>query len=193
MEYAGLSWSELAERSGISPTTIRRIVSTSEPRGFKSREEWEAIADACDVPRVFMELGFAPLEKPVSDTDRRVMEIERRLDEVIGAGARQGYTPAEMAARFAETGDAVEQLIARMDELQEQVRAATGPEARRDLLQEMIATTRAGKSAIAALLDEYAEQEILPAAGTRDEADANPESAPPLPEETPDVARRRAR
>lgn len=58
MEYRGLSWRELARRSGLSPDTVRRIVSPSSPRGFYSSDERDAIADACEVPRWFLERGF---------------------------------------------------------------------------------------------------------------------------------------
>jgi transcriptional regulator with XRE-family HTH domain len=107
MEYAGLGWRDLAKRSGLSPDTVRRIVSRTSPRGFKNSDEWNAIAQACDVPISFLERGFdAPQQAGGDDTDvvAQVRELravvaelaadnlrhERELRELRGRGHRPG-------------------------------------------------------------------------------------------------------
>jgi hypothetical protein len=68
----------------ISQATMARIISPTNPRGASVEELW-AIADACGVPRSFMEEGFAPLERPVSDVERRLYELEERLETRLAA------------------------------------------------------------------------------------------------------------
>lgn len=55
--YSGLDHEEVAERTYIHAGTIRRIASRTKPRPATIEELW-AIADACNVPRAFMEHGF---------------------------------------------------------------------------------------------------------------------------------------
>jgi hypothetical protein len=65
----------------ISQSTMSRIVSPTNPRGASVEELWE-IADACGVPRAFMEEGFA---LPVAtDLERRVDALERASDPTAG-------------------------------------------------------------------------------------------------------------
>lgn len=58
--YASKEYKDIAAATGIGESTILRIASPSKPRGAKLEELW-LIADACGVPRAFMEEGFAPL------------------------------------------------------------------------------------------------------------------------------------
>ena len=62
LAYANLSHEETALRTGLSVPTLRRIVSASSPRGAGIEELW-AIADACGVPRGFIEDGFEPFRQ----------------------------------------------------------------------------------------------------------------------------------
>lgn len=58
--YSGLEHEEVAQRSGLSVSVIRRITSKSHPRDG-TLERLVAIAEACDgIPRWFMEHGWHP-------------------------------------------------------------------------------------------------------------------------------------
>lgn len=85
--YAGLEDKEVAEATHIRPGTLRNILSRTRPSGG-TPERLAAIASACKVPASFMEVGFAPLERPMEDVERRVYELERDLDERLAAVER---------------------------------------------------------------------------------------------------------
>lgn len=82
MEYAGLKWTDLADRTGISRDIIRRIVSLTSPRGFKNSDECEAIARACKVPTWFLAEGFAG--QAVGRADDDLAESIRSLRVAVG-------------------------------------------------------------------------------------------------------------
>lgn len=71
--YAGYDRAVLEKRSGIGRATLQRMGSPGNPR-TAGLEERQRIADACNVPRVFMEEGFAALH----DSDR-FSELEERV------------------------------------------------------------------------------------------------------------------
>lgn len=73
LAYAGLEQTDVIERAGISSATLARIVSKTKPRGASIEELWQ-IADACQIPRRFMEDGFEPLRD--ESLERRLAEIE---------------------------------------------------------------------------------------------------------------------
>jgi hypothetical protein len=62
----------------VTQATMARIISPTNPRGAASIDELWEIADACGVPRSFMEEGFS---ESVS-ADERVEELERDLGAV---------------------------------------------------------------------------------------------------------------
>jgi hypothetical protein len=68
----------LASSSGTNEKTLRGYLRKANPNAPTLRQA-EAIADACGVPATFMQVGFAPLEQPITDLERRVYEIENRV------------------------------------------------------------------------------------------------------------------
>lgn len=72
LAYAAINVRDSTKRVGIHSSTMTRIVSPSNPRGASLEELW-AIADACKVPRSFMERGFEALDEA---------ETAARLDQV---------------------------------------------------------------------------------------------------------------
>jgi transcriptional regulator with XRE-family HTH domain len=58
--YAGLEHSDVEKATGLDVAMIRRITSKASPRDGRVERLW-AIADACGVPRSFMERGFDAL------------------------------------------------------------------------------------------------------------------------------------
>lgn len=88
--YAGLKQPELAKALGVSVETVSRL---ENGRTTIGSDTLERVGCVCQVPPAFMEAGFAPLERPISDMEARVYNLERRLDalsaddrDVTGAG-----------------------------------------------------------------------------------------------------------
>jgi hypothetical protein len=77
--YAGFKERDVTERTSITPATLRRIVSLTDPRGATIEQLWE-IAEACSVPRDFMEHGFSQ-----PDGERSIEERIATLEEIIKA------------------------------------------------------------------------------------------------------------
>lgn len=71
LAYGGFEYREAAAETGLSYDTIKRLAAKKNPRGASTDELW-AIADACGVPRAFMEHGFA--------TDKDGRTVEERLE-----------------------------------------------------------------------------------------------------------------
>ena len=83
-----------------------------EPTGAKSMDELYAIADACGVPRTFMETGFEMPER--RDTDPRVDRLERRVDQLAEIVEDRLASLAEQAlARAAESAEQAGRQAAR--------------------------------------------------------------------------------
>lgn len=80
--YAGKDLDHLEVETGIKKGTLRNIISRTRPQGAKL-ERLYAIADACDVPRSFMDDGFA---QPVN-----VEELNARLAK-LEAASRSGVS-----------------------------------------------------------------------------------------------------
>lgn len=74
--YKGLKQPELAKMLGISVETLSRMENgaTTVPD-----ERVVQIAKACEVPLVFMQVGFAPLDRPMTDIEARVHNLETDL------------------------------------------------------------------------------------------------------------------
>lgn len=82
LAYANIKLTDKGEPvsvGAISQPTMARIISPTNPRGVKSLEELWAIADACGVPRAFMEEGFS---EPAAADDSRVAGLERKMEAV---------------------------------------------------------------------------------------------------------------
>jgi transcriptional regulator with XRE-family HTH domain len=106
--YSGLEQVEIIERTGMRMPTLRRIVARADPRAA-SLEELYAIADACGVPRVFMEEGFAPLVASATALEQRVDELARQLSAVLDERqdllAQMAQMAGEAVARALESGE----------------------------------------------------------------------------------------
>jgi transcriptional regulator with XRE-family HTH domain len=92
--YSGLSQEELAEAAGLKEGTIRGYLSKSRPN-TPGPADLAAIADACGVPRSFMEEGFG-----ASDPEL----VERVAGLELGAAALLQLVEAaldEIEAHFA--------------------------------------------------------------------------------------------
>jgi hypothetical protein len=106
--YSGLEQGEVIERTGIRLPTLRRIVARTDPRAA-SLEELYAIADACGVPRLFMEEGFGPMATRSPSLEDRISELDRRLTAVLDERQELLTQMAELAgeavARALESGE----------------------------------------------------------------------------------------
>lgn len=91
--YAGLEHADVADVTGMSLSMVRRITSKTTPRDATIERLW-AIADACSVPRGFMEHGWAPFSTGASIDELR--EGQRSLE------ARLATLEAEALARTDE-------------------------------------------------------------------------------------------
>lgn len=76
--YSGLTHDQVANATGIKLGTIRNITSITRPSGGHP-ENLLRIAHACGVPALFMEVGFTPLEREITDTEQFVLQEVRRL------------------------------------------------------------------------------------------------------------------
>lgn len=84
--YAGLKQGVLADLSGVSFDTLRRI---EQEKRAPVLDDLRAIGDACGVPRVFMEQGWAAMSGPTSEeVNQRFAELERMISQ-IGAGRQE--------------------------------------------------------------------------------------------------------
>jgi len=91
--YADLSPADLAARLHVSRDVVWRMEAG---RRLPDADERDAIAQACGVPVAFLESGFAGIEDPITDTDRRVLELEARVDERLAAiEAKLGLTETD--------------------------------------------------------------------------------------------------
>lgn len=86
----------------ITQATMARIISPTSPRGANSIEELWEIAEACGIPRSFMEEGFSA---PASG-DGRVGDLEMQMAAV---GRAVELMAAELEGRFASQ---IEQRVA---------------------------------------------------------------------------------
>lgn len=60
--YSGLSREDVAERSGLALALLSNITSRTRPSGG-TLDRLFLVADACGVPRSFMERGWGAVEK----------------------------------------------------------------------------------------------------------------------------------
>jgi transcriptional regulator with XRE-family HTH domain len=88
--YAGLNHAEVEKRTGLDVAMIRRITAKKNPRDARIERLW-AIADACDVPRGFMERGFEALAEAelAEKVEQMALDLEalRQRVEVLGGQA----------------------------------------------------------------------------------------------------------
>jgi hypothetical protein len=129
----------------ISHANMTRIVSATTPRGA-GIEELEQIAAACGVPLQFLEVGFAPLERPITDVEMRLRQLEAELDQrfaglelLRGAlrypdllkrmldGETDAYEQLVAAAKEPAAGDDPEPASAAVRRLRDQARTDAAP------------------------------------------------------------------
>lgn len=79
--YAGLKQPELADALGVSVETLSRM---ENGRTTVSESTRYSIAEICGVPDAFMDVGFGPLRRPVSDLEQRVLEFEDLFEQRLG-------------------------------------------------------------------------------------------------------------
>jgi transcriptional regulator with XRE-family HTH domain len=77
--FSGLSQADLAQRAGINSGTLRGYLRKANPNA-PELEDAKAIADACGVPRSFMEEGFG---EPPAGLAAQLQEMQTRLDAVV--------------------------------------------------------------------------------------------------------------
>lgn len=81
LAYANIEVKDSKDRIGIPYSTMTRIVSPKNPRGARTVEELWAIADACGVPRAFMERGFEVVVE--AEEAARVNGAANDLEDVL--------------------------------------------------------------------------------------------------------------
>lgn len=90
MAYAGLDAKEVAQLTNIGKATLDRITSRTNPQSGTIDRLW-IIADACQVPRSFMEHGFAAFSPSAEgQPEERLVALEaqvRLLARRVGTGA----------------------------------------------------------------------------------------------------------
>lgn len=79
--YADLERPELGQRLSFSKESITRI-ENGEKAISDDPELRRRLAEACGLPPLFMEVGFAPLEQPITEVERRIYQLEARLGVV---------------------------------------------------------------------------------------------------------------
>lgn len=103
--YAGLEHSDVSARTGLSISLIRRIVAKKDPRDGGIERLW-AIADACGVPRSFMEHGWNGVARPEPVSDDEVRQLRARVEKLEAQG--QAERLQRLAAEVEELRRSVE-------------------------------------------------------------------------------------
>lgn len=112
--YAGLELPELEKRTGIKQGTLRNILSKTRPQSGTVERLW-VIADACRVPREFMEGGWSAItaihhgsnnlsERMQSLTEELHERMERLEQELSHALLQRAADEVERAAAPPGTG-----------------------------------------------------------------------------------------
>lgn len=86
LAWADLDIKQLAEKIGKSPRTIARWTSGEKQPPLEIRQQ---IAEICGVPAVFMETGFASMERPLSDAERGLHDVQAQVTDLGLALAEQ--------------------------------------------------------------------------------------------------------
>lgn len=119
--YANLKQPELAKASGVGYATIKRIENEQRPPML---EELRAIADACDVPRPFLEHGFGTPDDQDGETDRRVVRLEQLVREL---------DPADTRTRLRNVESQVASLVGAVSRLEDETRQLERDARERDM------------------------------------------------------------
>jgi uncharacterized small protein (DUF1192 family) len=81
--FSLLNQDELAERAGIHHDTLRKMLGRKPTEKSWPLEDLYKIADACAVPRAFMDDGFSRLEtNPVEELRGELSALRDRVDEL---------------------------------------------------------------------------------------------------------------
>lgn len=80
--YADMSKTDFGQELGVSSRQVGRFEAGERIPDPGMREK---IADLCEVPRLFMEMGFLPMEQPLSAAEQRILEAEDSLARQITA------------------------------------------------------------------------------------------------------------
>lgn len=167
LELAPYSREELerrAEERGLRSAAFARIVAKTNPRGFKTIEELWALADACEVPRWFLENGlesapaYAVAHGGPSMADFTLLED----GEVVGQIEVKQLREISKAA----AAEVFREALRNID-----------PERVRDLEDALVAATRSTKQEAGEGPDAGVPRESGAAANTRDEGDATAAAA----------------
>lgn len=98
LAYSGMEYEQLSEKTKIPVGTLRGITSRTRPTSGTLERLW-AIADACGVPRWFVEHGFEPPAEMDSDVGGRLEFLEAAVAEtqevLAEAAAARAATAAE--------------------------------------------------------------------------------------------------
>jgi transcriptional regulator with XRE-family HTH domain len=119
--YKGFTQAQLAERLDISVETLSRMENGKGPVSDRRRAR---IGQLCGVPPEFMDAGFAPLERPITDVEQRLYDLERKVE---GLGTT---TSARLGSRLkpVQAKDGVEPGVARVLPAKSQRRGGSRPQ-----------------------------------------------------------------
>lgn len=124
--YAGIPYNELAERLGMSDSTLRRHLAAKK-RPFEQRALWQEVAEITGLPDAFFTVDFNHLEAPSAETIRDAVR-----DELTRPEARDVIVEALVAvgpARLREIADQIAEAPALEDLTRRTKEGLVGPEA----------------------------------------------------------------
>lgn len=84
LAFKGIKLTEKGARNsvgGIGQSTVSRIASPTDNSRTADEKELEALAKATGVPFDFLLSGFASMEAPLTDIERRMVALESALEE----------------------------------------------------------------------------------------------------------------
>lgn len=144
MGYAGLDYDELAAKTGITVGTLRNITSRSRPQSG-SIDRLYAVADACGVPRTFMDEGWSRYDGTV---EGRLEELKSYLQNVALAvesiATATGVDNQELAGRDALRA-LVQHDVAQLDTFAGETPTADEPRDESDATREESRARSAGR------------------------------------------------
>lgn len=110
--YSGIEQRELPARANVSYGRLRRI---EQLKAVPTWEEMWSIAEACNVPRSFMEVGFNVAASDGDHIARQVAELqewsERAVDRIIEERAGVAHQASERLANVEQKLDRLMHLV----------------------------------------------------------------------------------